>query len=143
LRVSNKIRLLCLGWVGFVMMSCAASQTVPPSAPPQTPTSQTEDEGVSPEEPSPRALASLRLTEQGRRLLDSGDPDAAISALERAVGLNPTNGENYYYLSEAWLAKGDTTQAEKFNRLADLYLDGEDWDVKVLDQRERIEKRGR
>lgn len=83
------------------------------------------------------------MTERGRRLLESGDPDAAISVLERAVGLNPTNGENYYYLSEAWLAKGDTTQAEKFNRLAGLYLEGEDWEVNLLDQRERIRKRGR
>jgi len=125
------------------MVSCAAPQPVPPSTPPQTPTSQAEDGAISPEKPSPRALASLRLTEQGRRLLDSGDPDAAISALERAVGLNPTNGENYYYLSEAWLAKGDSTQAEKFNRLAGLYLEGEGWGLKVLDQRERIRKRGR
>ena len=123
------------------MVSCAAPQPVPPSAPPQTSLPPAEDEGVSPEEPSPRALASLRLTEQGQRFLESGDPDTAISALERAVGLNPTNGENYYYLSEAWLAKGDTTQAEKFNRLADLYLEGEDWEAKVLDQRERIRKR--
>jgi tetratricopeptide (TPR) repeat protein len=125
------------------MVSCAGVQSVPPSAPPQTPPSETEDGTISPEESSPRALASLRLTEQGQRLLENGDPDGAISALERAVGLNPTNGENYYYLSEAWLAKGDTTQAEKFNRLAGLYLEGEDWHVKVMDQRERIGKRGR
>jgi tetratricopeptide (TPR) repeat protein len=125
------------------MASCAGIQSVPPSTPPQAPPSQTKDGAISPEEPSPRALASLRLTEQGRRLLDSGDPDAAISALERAVGLNPTNGQNYYYLSEAWLAKGDTTEAEKFNRLAGLYLEGEEWHVKLLDQRERIRKRGR
>ncbi len=39
--------------------------------------------------------------------------------------------------------KGDTTQAEEFNRLADLYLKGDGWEAKVVEQRERIRKRGR
>ena len=76
-------------------------------------------------------------------LLETGYPDDAISVLERAVGLNPTNGENYYYLAEAWIAKGDTVQAEEFNRLAALYLKENDWKLKLLDQQERIRKRGR
>lgn len=99
------------------------------------------DAAESSEVPSPRALASLRLTEQGRMLLESGRPDDAISVLERAVGLNPTNGENYFYLAEAWIAKGDMVQAEEFNRLAALYLDGDDWKVRLLEQRERIPNR--
>jgi Flp pilus assembly protein TadD len=89
-------------------------------------------------EPSPRALASLQLTEQGRTLVEQGEPDDAIRVLEQAVGLNPTNGENLYLLAEAWLLKGDATQAEEFNRLAGLYLKGHDWDMKIRKQRERI-----
>ena len=76
--------------------------------------------------------------------MESGNPDDAISMLERAVSLNPTNGINYYYLSEAWLLKGDTVQAEEFNRLATIYL-GEDseWMAQVTEQKERIVRKGR
>ena len=91
------------------------------------------------DQPSPRALASLGLTEQGRLLLERGNLDDAISMLERAVSLNPTNGINYFYLSEAWLLKGDTVQAEEFNRLAAIYLrDDIEWMARVMEQGENI-----
>jgi tetratricopeptide (TPR) repeat protein len=72
----------------------------------------------------PRARASMQLTEQGRAFLEEGRPDDAISVLERAVGLDPTNGQNYYYLADAWLLKKNLHQAEEFNRLAGIYLEG-------------------
>lgn len=97
-----------------------------------------------PEEHSPRALASLQLTEQGKILLERGDLDNAISIFERAININPTNGQNYYYLSEAWLLKGNTVQAKEFNRLAEIHLeDDREWMQRVLQQRERIEERSR
>jgi tetratricopeptide (TPR) repeat protein len=72
-------------------------------------------------------------------LLERGNPDDAISMLERAVSLNPTNGINYFYLSEAWLMKGDTVQAEEFNRLATIYLrEDSEWIAKAREQEERI-----
>jgi len=89
-------------------------------------------------------MASLGLTEQGRLLLERGNLDDAISTLERAVTLNPTNGVNYFYLSEAWLLKGNVVQAEEFNRLAAIYLreDGV-WTARVMEQGERIRRRTR
>ncbi len=95
-------------------------------------------------EPSKRRIsrvqASMQLTDEGRSLLESGRPDDAISVLERSVSLDPTNGKNYYYLSEAWLFKGNLEQAEEFNRLAELYLkDDSFWLVKAAEQRERID----
>jgi hypothetical protein len=129
--------LLCsVAWLVWGVVSCAR---VTPAARPVTAPEAEEEIGPS-REPSPRVLASLQLTEQGRSLLERGDPDDAISVLERAVGLNPTNGENFYYLAEAWLMKGDATQAEEFNRLAGLYLKGDERNVKIREQRERIEK---
>lgn len=95
------------------------------------------------EEPGPRALASLELTKKGKRLLESGQPDEAIRVLEQAVSINPSNGQNYYYLSEAWLAKGseNISQAEEFNRLAGMYLaSDEQWMEKVENQKAYIEK---
>ena len=71
--------------------------------------------------------------------MERGNLDDAISMLERAVSLNPTNGINYFYLSEAWLLKGDTVQAEEFNRLAAIYLrDDIEWMARVMEQGENI-----
>jgi len=73
--------------------------------------------------------------------LERGNPDDAISMLERAVSLNPTNGHNYFYLSEAWLLKGDTVQAEEFNRLAAIYLrEDSEWMPRVMEQGENIRR---
>lgn len=88
---------------------------------------------------SPRALAALQLTEQGRMFLEKKQPDDAIGILERALNLNPDNGRNYYYLAEAWLMKGNFGQAAQFNRLAQIYLkDDNEWLKRVLLQKERI-----
>ncbi len=88
---------------------------------------------------NPRVVASLQLTDQGRRLLSERQPDRAIRVLEQAVSLNPLNGGNYYYLSEAWLMKGDIHQAKEFNQLAEIHLkDDRDWMMRVGQQADRI-----
>jgi tetratricopeptide (TPR) repeat protein len=88
---------------------------------------------------NPRAVASLQLTDQGRRLLEVRQPDKAIRILEQAVSLNPLNGQNYYYLSEAWLMKGAADQAKEFNQLAEIHLkDDSEWKMRVAQQAERI-----
>jgi tetratricopeptide (TPR) repeat protein len=92
---------------------------------------------------SPRALAALQLTEQGRMFLEDNQPDDAIGILERALNLNPNNGRNYYYLAEAWLMKWNIEQATEFNRLAEIYLkDDSEWLNRVILQRERIKEYG-
>jgi tetratricopeptide (TPR) repeat protein len=88
---------------------------------------------------NPRAVASLQLTGQGRRLLEARQPDKAIRVLEQAVSLNPLNGQNYYYLSEAWLMKGTADQAKEFNQLAEIHLKNDsEWKMRVAQQAERI-----
>lgn len=90
---------------------------------------------------TPRVLASLQLTEQGRSLLKQGNPDSAIRVLERAINLNPGSGENYYYLSEGWLQKGEAKQAKEFNHLAEIYLNEfPDWTVRIARQKDRIQE---
>lgn len=92
------------------------------------------------EGPSPRTLASLRLTEEARLLLNAKQPDEAIRTLERALNIDPGNGRNYYYLAEAWLMKGNGAQARELNRLAEIYLENDpQWKEKVRRQKERIE----
>ena len=125
-------------------MGCAATISTPPPVPVRVLSEQVKEPARPADQPSPRALASLGLTEQGRLLLKSGNLDDAISMLERAVGLNPTNGVNYFYLSGAWLLKGDTVQAEEFNRLAAIYLrENIEWTARVMEQGEQIRRRMR
>ena len=93
-------------------------------------------------EPGPRLLASLELTREARSLIDAGRADHAIRMLERAMALDSSNGQNYYYLSEAWLLKGDTIQAGHFNELAFIHLRTDDtWRPRVLNQKDRIKAR--
>jgi predicted Zn-dependent protease len=140
-RVFESVLILALS--GLALSSCAAPILVPSSLPPESrlpPPQGAEEVSRTPAQPSPRVLASLRLTDQGRTLLERGQTDDAISLLERAVSLHPTNGENYYYLAEAWLVKGNRAQAEEFNHLAGTYLkEDSHWMEKVLGQRKRIE----
>ena len=88
---------------------------------------------------NPRATASLQLTDQGRRLVENKQPDKAIRVLEQAVSLHPTNGQNYYYLAEAWLMKGFADQAKEFNQLAEIHLkEDHQWMIRVGRQADRI-----
>ena len=100
------------------------------------------EEQVEPEQPSepdPRTVASLQLTEQGRRLLEAGKSNQAIRVLEQAVSLDSDNGQNYYYLAEAWLMKGVASEAKEFNELAEIHLKKDNaWMKRVVRQANRI-----
>lgn len=52
-------------------------------------------------ETSPRRAASLRLTEEGRRLLGSGEYEKAIEQFEKTIAIDSTNPYSYYYLARA------------------------------------------
>lgn len=133
--------------MGLTLSACAVVREAPPSSPsspPPTPAPkvQKRTEPLPRQDESPRALASLRLTEQARMLLESGRVDHAISTLERAMNVNPSNGQTYYYLAEAWIKKGNLSQAREFNRLAAMYLrEKPEWTRRVEDQQERIRAR--
>ena len=72
-------------------------------------------------------------------LLIKEDFDRAIRALERAVGVNPTDGPGYFYLAEAWLGKQNFEMAARFNGLACLYLrDDPAWSKRAKQQKARI-----
>jgi len=141
--------VFCL--VGLMLSGCAARsvevspplRSIPESEIPESePTQALTRETKEPVEPDPRALASLKLTEQARLSLESRKPGEAIRILERAVNLDPANGRNYYFLAEAWLMKGVVGQAREFNRLAEIYIAREDasWRKRVERQGERIDR---
>jgi len=134
----------CIFGLGMVLSGCTPA-VMKPSTPDvyrETPR-ETDEFEKNAEKPglSPRALAALQLTEQGRMFLENNQPDDAIGILERALNLNPDNGRNYYYLAEAWLMKWNIGQATEFNRLAEIYLkDDSEWLYRVKLQRERIKE---
>lgn len=142
--------VFCILAFHMAFWGCSPAILRPTSTPRPPETSQVEIFGETPEtseetreKPSPRALAALQLTEQGRMYLGKNQPDDAIDILEQSLNLNPGNGRNYYYLAEAWLMKGNLGQAREFNRLAEVYLkDEREWLDRVIRQRERIRSRG-
>lgn len=136
----------CIFGSSVVLSGCAPA-VMKPSPEGYRGTSQEEagefEENTEKPALSPRALAALQLTEQGRMFLEKNQPDNAIGILERALNLNPNNGRNYYYLAEAWLMKQNIGQAMEFNRLAEIYLkDDNEWLNRVISQRERIKEQG-
>ncbi len=52
-------------------------------------------------ETSPRRAASLRLTEEGRRLLGSGEYQKALEQFEKTIAIDSTNPYSHYYLARA------------------------------------------
>jgi predicted Zn-dependent protease len=134
-------------FMGLALSACAMAPQSPssPSSPPSPSAEaavQKNGQTTPLQDDRPRAVASLRLTEQARVLLENGKVDDAITTLERAMNVNPSNGQNYYYLAEAWLKKGNPSQAREFNRLAAMYLrDEPGWMNRVKDQEERIKPR--
>jgi predicted Zn-dependent protease len=121
-------------------MHCSAA---PPVGPSREPAPKREQNAESHQQDrNPRSVASLQLTEQARLLILDRKPDEALRILERAVAFHPTNGRNYYYMAEAWLMKGNASQAKEFNSLAALYLrDEPEWKSRVQSQQKRIGNR--
>jgi tetratricopeptide (TPR) repeat protein len=71
--------------------------------------------------------------------MEEGKPDEAIRILERAINLHPGNGENYYYLAEAWRMKKNAPQALEYNALAAIrFKDDLKWMERIALQKRRI-----
>jgi len=137
LQVTSKmINITVICFLGLALALAGCDKARPVQVPPPD-VEQVEPE--KPSEPDPRTLASLQLTEQGRRLLEAGKSNQAIRVLEQAVSLDPDNGQNYYYLAEAWLMKGVASEAKKFNELAEIHLiANKAWMKRVVRQANRI-----
>ncbi|MGH7847809.1 MAG: tetratricopeptide repeat protein [Candidatus Binatia bacterium] len=83
--------------------SVTAEGSAPPE--PQDPTAALPDDSslvakISPQT-SPRRAASLRLTEEGKKMLANEDYRRALGSLERSIAIDSSNPYNYYYLAKA------------------------------------------
>ena len=131
------VKIVIISTVCLTVISVAGCVKEQGSQPPPPAEEQVEPESV--QEPDPRTLASLQLTEQGRRLVEAGKSDQAIRVLEQAISLNPDNGQNYYFLAEAWLLKDVVSEAKKFNQLAEIHLKhSSQWMQRVIQQANQI-----
>ncbi len=132
------VSVLCILALLALMTGCAPVRRPPVATVPEPP---------APTAPIPKSQmpvdsrlnASLQLTNQGRILLQQKRFDDAIRTLEQAISLYPQNGESYYYMAEAWIAKSSFRQAGEFNRLAKMYLKNPGWALQIDQQRSAIE----
>ena len=127
--------LLVVGVLLGCMEKPRVSVAKPPSAPVPAPAPSVQ------EPDNAHVRASAAMVRQGRQHLTQGEPDAAIRILERSVALDSSNGQNYYYLAEAWLMKKNARHAREFNRLAGIRF-GQDavWQTRISRQKDRIDK---
>jgi hypothetical protein len=74
---------------------------------------------------SPQRAASLRLTEEGKKLLDGGEPAKALTPLERTIAIDSTNPYGYFYLAKAQQRLGRYQESLNFLDVAESRLGGE------------------
>ena len=74
---------------------------------------------------SPQRAASLRLTEEGRKLLDAGDPNRALTRFEKTIVIDSTNPYGYFYLAKTQYRLGRYKESLNFLDVAESRLGGE------------------
>ena len=74
---------------------------------------------------SPQRAASLRLTEEGRKLLDAGDPNRALGRFEKTIVIDSTNPYGYFYLAKTQYRLGRYKDSLNFLDVAESRLSGE------------------
>jgi hypothetical protein len=73
----------------------------------------------------PQRAASLRLTEEGRKLLDAGDPNRALGRFEKTIVIDSTNPYGYFYLAKTQYRLGRYKESLNFLDVAESRLSEE------------------
>lgn len=74
---------------------------------------------------SPQRAASLRLTDEGRKLLEAGDASKALSRLEKTIVIDSTNPYGYFYLAKTHYRVGRYKESLSFLDVAESRLSDE------------------
>ncbi|HEX9787889.1 MAG TPA: hypothetical protein VGB09_07675 [Candidatus Binatia bacterium] len=74
---------------------------------------------------TPQRAASLRLADEGSRLLEAGETAKALSRLERSMVVDSTNPYGYFYLAKAQNRLGRYQQSLNFLDVAESRLSSE------------------
>jgi Tetratricopeptide repeat len=113
-----------------IITSPVARETVkPPAVSPESTTAPLPDDSsllakITPGT-SPQRAASLRLTEEGRKLLEAGDPAKALSRLEKTIVIDSTNPYGYFYLAKTHYQLGRYKQSLSFLDVVESRFSGE------------------
>ena len=109
----------------------AAKETAkpPPLVPPESTTAPLPDDSsllakITPGT-SPQRAASLRVTEEGKKLLEAGDATKALSRLEKTIVIDSTNPYGYFYLAKAHYQIGSYKESLSFLDVAESRLSEE------------------
>ncbi len=87
---------------------------------------------ITPRTPPQRA-ASLRLTEEGKKLLESGEYAKALARLEKTIAIDSTNPYGYYYLAQTHYRMGRYQESLNFLDVAEsLFASEPYWLAEVL-----------
>jgi tetratricopeptide repeat protein len=100
------------------------TQTPPENVAPPLPDDSSLLAKITPGTP-PQRVASLRLTEDGKKLLDAGDPGKALDRLEKAIVIDSTNPYGYFFLAKAHYRLGRYQQSLNFLDIAESRLSQE------------------
>lgn len=74
---------------------------------------------------SPQRAASLRLTEEGRKLLEAGDATKALPRLEKTIVIDSTNPYGYFYLAKTQNRLGRYKESLSFLDVAESRFSAE------------------
>lgn len=74
---------------------------------------------------SPQRAASLRVTEEGRKLIEARDYNKALARLEKAISIDSTNPYGYYYLGKAHYHLGRYRESLNFLDVAEGHVASE------------------
>ena len=74
---------------------------------------------------TPQRAASLRLTDEGSKLLEAGEAEKALNRLERTIVIDSTNPYGYFYLAKAHHRLGRYRESLNFLVVAEPRLSGE------------------
>ena len=75
----------------------------------------------------PRRVASLRLAEHGRRLLNEGEYKEALGQLEKSIAVDSTNPYGFLYLAKAHYHMAQFQESLNFLDVAEAYLSGKSY----------------
>jgi len=73
----------------------------------------------------PRRAASLRLTEEGRKLIEAGAPAKGLPRLEQSIAIDSSNAYSYFYLAKAHHKLGRHKESLNFLDVAESRLSAE------------------
>ena len=104
--------------------SPAESSAAPESAPAPLPDDSSLLAKITPGI-SPQRAASLRLTDEGSKLLDAGEAAKALARLERTIVIDSTTPYGYFYLAKAQYRLGRYRESLNFLDIAESRLRSE------------------